>query len=381
MNRPDIHLCIATGQNLPNLIPALQLGARRVVVLETPEMKDAAQNLKTALAAHGVEVERMPFDDATPEQIIASAEKVAIELGQGALIFNATGGHKLMTLALSEQLRMADNLHVLYCETRHDRLDWLAPRPETEPLADVLTLEDTLITQGLRTTARGERDVHWASEAQARETLTRELGDKADKIARFFGTLNYLADQCLRNEPDGPYLYEQEFEFAPGGRNAEILQRAQKANLLSWDDDTRIVFRSEDAARYFRGGWLEEYVWTKLRGMRPHDWSVNLRATSVKSKAENEFDALVVHRNRLLMIECKTSRFGRDGLKDASYVYKLAKLATNTGGIMAKSLLLSARPVGDDVRKRARENKVDILAAEEIKTLPNYLREWMACSA
>lgn len=377
MTRPDVHLCIATGQNLPNLIAALQLGARRVVMLETPAMADSARNLKTALTAHGIEVERAPFDDASPERIVAAAEAAALQFGQGALVFNATGGHKLMTLALSEQLRMADDLHVLYCETRHDRLDWLLPAATTEPLDDVLRLDDVLLTQGQRIQTRGERDGYWAHDAQARETLTRELGDHANTLARFFGTLNRLADQCLRNEPDGPWQFEQELEFTPGGRNADVLRRAAECELLHWDNDTRVVFKSEAAARYFRGGWLEEYAWIKLRGIKPRDWSVNLRAVSAKSAAENEYDALIVHRNRLLLIECKTSRFGRDAVKDASYVYKLAQLASQTGGSMAQSLLLSARTVSEDVRKRAAEARVGILAAEEIRTLPDYLRNWM----
>jgi len=106
MNRPTFHVCIATGQNLANLIPALQLGARRVAILETPAMKTSAQNLKTALVAHGIEVERHPFDDSTPERILASADEIATTLGERALVFNVTGGHKLMTLALSEKMRL-----------------------------------------------------------------------------------------------------------------------------------------------------------------------------------------------------------------------------------------------------------------------------------
>lgn len=377
MKRPDVHLCIASGQNLPNLIPALQLGARRVIVLKTAEMQDSARNITSALKTHGIEVEIYDFDDASPERIVKSAGAVAVKLGEQPLLFNATGGHKLMTLALIEQLSMTDDLHVVYCETRHDRLDWLHPRAETEALESVVNLEDTLLTQGLRIQERGERDGHWAQEAKQREGLTREMGDHADKLARFFGTLNRLADQCLKNDPGGPWIFEQEFEFAPGGVNAKLLHQAEQAGLLSWDKDTRIVFKSEQAARYFRGAWLEEYAWLKLRGINPKDWSVNLKVSSLKNQTENEYDALVIHRNRLLLIECKTARFGRDGLKDASYIYKLAQLAGQTGGLMAKSLLLSARPVGDEVRKRAQEGRVDILAAEEVKSLPDYLRKWM----
>ena len=43
--KPIVHICIATGHNLANLIPALQLNASKVVILETPDMRDSAANL------------------------------------------------------------------------------------------------------------------------------------------------------------------------------------------------------------------------------------------------------------------------------------------------------------------------------------------------
>ncbi len=137
------------------------------------------------------------------------------------------------------------------------------------------------------------------------------------------------------------------------------------------------MFGSREAARYFRGGWLEEYAWIKLCHLRPSDWAVNLVVETVSGKTRNELDAAVVHRNRLLVIECKTSRFGRDTAKDADYIYKLAQLSRSIGGIMRRSLLLSARQVGDEVRRRAEENEVDVLDGAKVKGLVDYLRRWM----
>ena len=41
-----ILLCIATGQNLANLIPALQIKPAEVWILATPFMRTQAQSLK-----------------------------------------------------------------------------------------------------------------------------------------------------------------------------------------------------------------------------------------------------------------------------------------------------------------------------------------------
>ncbi len=378
MSRPRLHVCIATGQNLANLIPSIQLQADEVVILETREMRASAENLKAALKSRGIQVRRLPFDDSTPEAIVHSAQQAALELGVQPLVFNATGGHKLMTLALTDEMHAlaGDNLHLLYCETRHDRLDWLKPDPVAEDMADVLKLDDVLLAQGYRIQTRSDRDVQWMTDAHAREALTRSMGDGADKLAKFFGVLNRFADEAL-NEPNGPFKPRQELLFPPGGRSADLLRDAQKLGLLAWDNDTEIVFNHADAARYFRGGWLEEYVWLKLRSLRPAESAINLRIETVGAKTDNELDAAVVHRNRLLIVECKTKRFGRDASKDSDHIYKLAQLARQVGGLMGRGLLLSARPVDESIRKRATDNQVDLLAAEELKNLTDYLKRWM----
>lgn len=378
MARPDLHVCIATGQNLANLIPAVQLGAREVVILETAAMRQSAERLKAALKARGIAVRRQPFNDASPEAIVAAAQHIACELGEAPLIFNATGGHKLMTLALTQEFQdlAGDNLHLLYCETRYDRIDWLRPQAVTEPMGDLLKLEDILLAQGYRMRTRGDRNVQWCVDADQRGSLTHALGDGADKLARFFGTLNWLADQAL-NEPDGAFRPRQELGVVPGGRHAELLRNAEKLGLLNWDGDSEIVFAHSDAARYFRGGWLEEYVWLKIRSLKPADVAINLVIESVEGKAPNELDAAIVHRNRLLVVECKAKRFGREHAKDADHIYKLAQLAQQTGGLMGRGLLLSARQVSEDLRARARDHQVDVLAAEQVKELAPYLKRWM----
>lgn len=377
MRRPGVHVCVATGQNLPNLIAALQLRPEHVVILETPQMRDGAGNLKRALEAHGIKVKRVPFDDATPEAIISAAERIANQLGEQALVFNVTGGHKLMTLALATRMEIADELHLLYVETRHDRLDWLKPVAEVEPMQDVLWLDDMLVTQGYRIKSRGQRDGHWMRDANERATLTRSLGDRAETLCGFFGVLNSLADRALANEPEGPFRPLQHLDYAPGGENAKTLRDAAALHLVHWDGKRQITFKDDQSARYFRGGWLEEYVWLKLRGLKPTDWDVNIRVESAPGRTENEFDAMAVSRNRLLVIECKTSRFGRDAARDSDYVYKLAQLSRGVGGIMSRSLLLSARDLGPELRQRARENGVDVLAGAEVKGLVGYLRGWM----
>jgi len=380
VNRPALHVCNATGQNLASLIPALQLGATDVVILETGAMRESASSLKRALQARGVRVRRIPIDDATAESIGRSADSVAIELSerQRRLVLNVTGSHPFLALALVEKLTLVDELHVLHTEICEDRLNWCRPEPLTEPMADVLRLEDVILSQGFRLARSGDRDVLSMRRAGEREALTRRLGDQADRLAGLFGALNHLAGEALADEANGSFRPQQNLQYPP--KDGRVLRDAETIGLLKWDGATEVVFASDHAAHCFNGGWLEEYVTLKLRGLEPKDWACHIQIDNVSTGEPNRFDALAVHRNRVLVIECTTSSFGRSSAKDADDLLKLTELARTVGGITASSLLLSAQPLAGEVRRRATTNGVSLLAAAEVRDLVGFLRNWMRAS-
>ena len=380
---PALHLCIATGQNLANLIPALQCNAQEVWVLQTPAMRERAGFLADALKARGIAVQRIDFADDDVTTLHGQAAGIAERLDGRAVTINLTGGTKLMTLALTDtlaaHLATGNDLaqpHLVYTDTAHRRLDWLRPAPRSEDMADVLRLNDILLAQGYRRqgASGGAEAAEWQRAAQQRKQLTRQLGDQAVALARFFGRLNSLAHSAL----NGPWRPEQEFDFTPGGAAADLLRSAQAAGVLTWNQQTEIVFHNEDGAQYLGGGWVEEYAGLKISGMRPTEWAPRLLIESAGGHTPNELDAAVVHANRLLVIECKAAAAHDNDVAD--WIYKASQLARRIGGQMAQPLLLSARNIGDAQRQRAQEYGVHILAAGELAALPVYLRRWMAGS-
>jgi len=382
MNTPDLHLMIATGQNLANLIPALQCRAAEAWVLRTPAMRASAAHLSDALKAHGIKVTPIDFADDDVTRLHEQAQQLARRIGQRAVVVNLTGGTKLMTLALVQTLAAdlqtapgAAQPHLVYCDTQHRRLDWLAPQPRSESMQPVLKVNDVLLAQGYRRQggSGGAEAAEWQRHADERAKLTRWLGDKAQDIGRFLGALNALARRAL---PEGAaFAPEQQLEFPPGGEAAKVLRRADEAGLLSWKGGSEVVFHDRDAAEYLGGGWVEEYAGYKLSGVRANGgWTPRLRIEHVDSKATNELDGVLVHDNRLLLVECKAARTDA-GIAD--WIYKASQLARSVGGQLARPLLLSARSIGDEHRQRAREYGVDVLAAGELHELPAYLRRWM----
>jgi hypothetical protein len=82
----------------------------------------------------------------------------------------------------------------------------------------------------------------------------------------------------------------------------------------------------------------------------------------------------VVHRNRALLIECKTGR--QTKAQDA--IYKLAQLRQQLAGSVGSALYVSAQPVDENVLQRATEYKVDVLCGADVSRIVPWLKDWLA---
>ena len=374
--QPPIHVCIATGQNAANLIPLEQLDAREVWILQTPAMRTGASHLKKALQREGRVVQRVDFDDSSPQALIAASQALALKLDGRDVVLHVTGGTKLMVLALREEMQIlgasAGTLEILYVDTARQQLDWLGTRPRTEPMADVLNLQQMLMVQGYRIDGES-RHVEAQKRAQALAALTRELGDRADRHAKAHRALNWAASAAAKATDSSGLV--QFLKNRPDRELSTLLREVETHGLLKWDGETGIGFNDRAAAVYLCGGWLEEFVLLKLTGLvRPGRFSSNLHVVAADGGVANEIDAMVVHRNRALIIECKTSRQDE---KAQDRIYKLAQVRDQLGGSVASALYLSAQPVGPEARRRAEEYRVTVLSDHEVSGLVQWLRRWL----
>lgn len=371
-----LHLCIATGQNTANFIPLKQLGAQEVWILETPSMKQqrSGANLSQALKPYVPTIRCIDFDDSSPQAIGLAAAKLAENHLDGRdVVFHITGGTKLMVLAIHQELSLLNTGHdgayrTLYADTTHLTLDWMGPQPTQQAMQDVLTLQDMLLVRGYRTTndTRAAKD---QQRAAARAAVSRYMGENTQSLGRFFSTLAYKANQAGENG-----LLEQRFDYPPGGASAKLLKLAAENGLLQWaNGQDEITFTDKDSARFFAGGWAEEYIFLKLPPVFAQgQYAMNVKVSQNQSKTENELDAIVVKNNRALLIECKSGQQS----KAQESIYKLAQVVKQIGGLMAKGLYISAQPLTDADRQRAKEYNIDVLAAEELPQINAYLRDW-----
>jgi hypothetical protein len=370
-----LHLCIATGQNAANFIPLKQLQAQEVWILETPAMKAqrSGSDLKQALDPYVPTVKCIAFDDSTPQSICSAAARLANDSLDGRdVVFHVTGGTKLMVLAIHQELTLltsgTGSYRTLYADTQKQTIDWMGEKPTQEPMSDVLNLQDLLLLRGYRTT-NNTLPAKDQQVAAARSAVSRHMGEKAEKLRGFFSTLAYKAS--FASEGNG---LTQQFDYPPGGGAADLLKLGDKNGLLSWTPGyCEVTFADLDCARFFAGGWTEEYVFLKMTGfLKSPQYAINAKVIQNRTKTENEIDAIAVKNNRALLVECKSGKQS----KAQDSIYKLGQVVRQVGGLMARGLYVSAQQVGETDRRRAEEYGIDVLAGEELQDVNQYLRDW-----
>jgi hypothetical protein len=137
-----------------------------------------------------------------------------------------------------------------------------------------------------------------------------------------------------------------------------------------------VRFPDLESARFLGGGWLEEYAFVVARGAGLFD--VRMGVSGVWEGAEsarNEFDVLACHRNRLLVIECKTLRFkGQEN--DNDLAYKVKSLGEDARGLLGDTWVLAAQEPTPVLRDRARQAEFQLIGPKFLGSLKGWLNLW-----
>jgi len=386
-----IHIALVSDQVLANLIPALMDHPDLVVLACSRDMagKGLDKRLAQLLVPASIRVEIEPeAPDVGLSQIQSFAERLAQRIRaahpRAEVVLNATGGTKLMSLGFVEVFRShADR--ILYTDTAHGRIEYLpvgrGTVPHPVPMSNVLDVPAYLEAQGFVFQAAVSDDRAWREAAARRRNLAGYLARNMVQFQRFIGVLNALAGNALERDPGtwterlaNPRQRLREVPFGPMDR---ILTELSTFGLIDWDPGDRdLYFRTTEAARFVRGGWLEEHAWDVLHTAGLHDTRLGVTGHwEGAPRSLNELDVLGCHLNQLLFIECKTLSF-QEG-NDNEIAYKLDSLSTDARGLFGATWLLSAREPSQVLSERARQARIRIIGPQDLPRLAQAVTEWM----
>ena len=378
-----IHICLVSAQLLANYIPIKMDKPDKVHLVSSIEMQRNGMTERFQRMLQAQQIEVIIHQD-MPDSSIATIHEYALELQEKIktntsatnITLNITGGNKLMMLGILEIFR-PDVQRIIYTDTANNVIECLHNNTN-EPLLSVLEIPEYLLAYGATYRKAASDDQEWLIRIEHRKIATKYLATHASKLADLIGALNALANQALSSDGKTLEVAQQQFKHPPNGKWYEALQQLVKHKVFEWDGSKSITFTDVESTRYVGGIWLEEYVYHVARDAQPYDVRNGVEITWSNSKnTRNELDVLLTHNNRMLVIECKTLRLGRDSQKDTDILYKIDSLGDDLKGLFGETWLISAREPTIEMLDRAKDRRIRIISPSHLKDLRQEILKWM----
>ena len=360
MSIPDAQLCLVSAQPLANLLPALALNAHSVTLAVSADMRERGAHLAAELRRHEIDTQVIEIADAWDPASVSAAVDAWIERVDATQLLNATGGTKIMSLVASEAFR-SRGWPVCYQRPDNAQLVWLHAPPDVIELRDVqLALGSLLAIHGYLLNGEDDAQRYEPIRPFLNRMLRLAVGEPAN-VRALNRLLSETGEHGWRLADEPPAL-------------RAVLDSARDRGLVTRDGQR--MKATQPTGRALLGGkWLEALVQLRCAeaaqtaaGTSVH---ANVRVQSANDY-DNELDAVIVSRNRLFIVECKT----RDGNEDD--VYRLDELKALMGGLSARAMLVAPNVPKENVRARARDLGVTIVHGEQLTDLTSILADWIA---
>lgn len=376
-----IHVGIIDQDPIRLVTPLLDNRAvcKHIIFIGDKTQQSMFERLKSVLDKRDIIAEffEIPSVVDTPliRQAIHKLESNLIQRGK-AIKLNASCGLRHRLLTIYEMFRR-NAWEIFVVEPYSDKICWIYPEnyPDAQ-LEDHITISDYLTIFGARAEFN-ETDLPEQLDQQLYQ-LGQKWAGNALELGPGLATLNYLATTCRKEQKLDVELTDKQ----QGYRELNMLLSDLVDTQLATYQNGVLTFVSEDARRFSNGEWLETLVHSTVKQIQDElptiqDRSLNVQVYRQLGEREvrNELDVATVVNNKLHIIECKTKGMRDDG---DDTLYKLESLRDLLGGLQARAMLVSFRPLRHNDITRAEDLGLALIGPDELKDLKKHLSIWLS---
>ncbi|MCL9782287.1 DUF1887 family protein [Vibrio sp. S4M6] len=374
-----IHVGIIDSDPIRLVTPLLdnRVKSTQMIFIGDNSQKEIFHRLSQVLSRRSIHSEFFEIpEDASTLHIKRSAQELAKKLGQldDEVILNASCGLRHRLLSVYDVFR-DHQWPVFVVEPNSDKFCWLYPESRAEgQVQDKITIADYLTIFG----ARGEFN---------NQELPAELNDRLHYIGQRWAsqalelgpglaTLNYLATTCRKEQKLNVQLTEKQQGYKELN---QLITDLVNANIATYAKGV-LTFADENARRFSNGEWLENLVHNTVKQVQRKMPTIQDQSLGVQvyrqlgdREVRNELDVACVVNNKLHIIECKTKGMRDDG---DDTLYKLESLRDLLGGLQARAMLVSFRPLRYNDITRAEDLGLALIGPDELGDLESHLTQW-----
>lgn len=347
------HLCLVSDQQMPNFLPAIcdETRPEEVTLVVSAKMKAKAGYLRAALEKRQIKVAK-DIDIGDDTSNMANVQNILMPWLDKHMDYtlNVTGGTKPMAIAAQEVFRMADR-PLFYVDISTDKLVWLDKDKESQNLAKAPTIQEWFKLDGVNLVSddKSVPGEYWRG-------MYNSFVENQARWGEEIGRLNWIASECENNST---LAYSDEIKLS-----GEMLEALAVNGLIESSNPKKFRFASEKARYFCNGGWLEDYLYEKVKAIIGDRQRV-LKNCEVldKDKNKNELDVVAISRNTCYLFECKTKNLGHnrnDEYKAEEVVYKISNLSKNFG-LRAKGVIVTYRNLPYHTKSRCETYGIKVI--------------------
>ncbi|WP_413111487.1 Card1-like endonuclease domain-containing protein [Thaumasiovibrio sp. DFM-14] len=289
--------------------------------------------------------------------------------------FNASCGlrHRLLT---AYEVFRTYHCPIYVIEPFSDEMCWLYPdgKPQRQ-IEDRIQISDYLTIFGARAELT-EVAIPASLNAKLMQ-IGKKWASNALELGPGLATLNYLATTCRKEQKLDVELSDKQQGYR---ELAFLIEDLVNTGLAAYQNGI-LTFTQEEARRFANGEWLENYVHNTLAVIKEtvptiqdHSLNVQVYRKIGEREVRNELDVATIVNNKLHIIECKTKGMRDDG---DDTLYKLESLRDLLGGLQARAMLVSFRPLRHHDLIRAEDLGLTIIGPDELNNLQEHLTTWV----
>jgi len=376
----------ATGHPEANLNSVWHLFSKktqinRIVVLTTDftvANKQATYLLALLPSLFQVTVEALHLPDGIEEKKVDQIKQIVMQwlaLNQPeSVLFNVTGGTKLISIALDHVAQMSSRYECFY-QSRDNHIVWY-----TRPVNHIYKLDPPddiamrLKSRGFNIT-KPDTDLLKLPIEQLQYALKMYdfLMENFSKAQRLTTLINALASNVDHNEqslkqaikPDKNYSDLKDWLGVLAGEGSTFFSHDEAQGSLSWT--------SQDAADFMKGTWFEVLVgYLVYRSVSEVVSTVHVNFEFEKNGVKNETDVAFIVGSHLHFLECKTVKWKDKTAGPNQALYKFNTIS-QVAGLNQRISLVTLYEISSDALQRAKEMGIQVVQGKDILNLKDYL--------
>lgn len=382
MQKYDVHVCLISAQAAANLLPILDpdFKPQKAIFVVSDDMKDEAEALKLVFESQNIPVIHKQIESVSDfkyleEQYTAICEEFKNE----NIALNATGGNKAMVIAGNNVFRKYHKA-VFYLDAKSNQVSFLYQTENGDYPADLSLKSEITLKTYLNAYGVGSQTSFLNINMTKLNAMIAAFINGYNTFNPYVYKLNWYGSrvQNFKSELKDEDLHDHNFV-----KLLNELNKADKNKGIVLFNGKEIDYKNADNKFFVNGGWFEEFAFSKLKDnplIRDIQCGLHVNNDIYGNEYlnddfnRNELDVVFIAKDKLHIIECKTSQVTSG--EGARIIYKLEALK-KYGGSMTKTCLLSYEKVPQVVKQRAKAAGVKIISGYDLKEFDKHINKWI----